>query len=100
MVTLAVNGARLALVLLPVVLLSCSETELRVIYEEPTFYEQPDALAPTLWTDSFQQRTVVASDILFVVDSSCSMQDEQDELAANFESFIQTFVNSSTIDFL
>jgi hypothetical protein len=101
MVTLGVKAARLALILafLPVVLLSCSETELRVIYEEPTFYEQPDALAPTLWTDSFQQRTVEASDILFVVDSSCSMQDEQDELAANFENFIQTFVNSSTIDY-
>ena len=80
-------------------LLACSETELRLIYEEPTFYEQPDALAPTRWTDTFQQRTVEASDILFVVDSSCSMQDEQEELAANFESFIQTFVNSSTIDY-
>ncbi len=77
----------------------CSETELRVIYEEPTFYEQPDALGPTLWVDRFQQRTVDASDILFVVDDSCSMQDEQDELAANFASFIQTFVDSSTIDY-
>jgi hypothetical protein len=78
---------------------SCSETELRVIYDKPTFYEQPDALGPTLWTDLFQQRTVEASDVLFVVDNSCSMQDEQDELAANFESFIQTFVNSATIDY-
>ena len=75
----AVNMARLILLLaiLPALLFSCSETELRVIYEEPTFYEQPDALAPTLWTDTFQQRTVEASDILFVVDNSCSMIDEQ-----------------------
>jgi len=77
----------------------CSETDLRVIYLEPTFYEQPDALGPTLWVDSFQQRTVEASDVLFVVDNSCSMQDEQDELAANFSNFIETFVNSSTIDY-
>jgi len=76
----------------------CSENELRVIYEQPAFFDQPSALGPTQWSDEFQQRTVDASDILFVIDDSCSMSDEQDELAANFENFIQTFVQS-TIDY-
>ena len=49
-------------------LASCSDTQLHTIYEEPTIYDLPDALGPTLWTDTFQQRTVEASDILFVVD--------------------------------
>jgi len=76
----------------------CSDTELRVIYEQPAFFDQPSSLGPTQWEDEFQQRTVDASDILFVIDDSCSMSDEQDELAANFDSFIQTFVQS-TIDY-
>jgi len=76
-------------------LASCSETQLRTIYEEPTIYDQPDALGPTIWTDEFQQRTVEASDILFVVDDSCSMEDEQEELAANFDNFIQSFVGTN-----
>ena len=79
-------------------LASCSDTQLRTIYEEPTIYDQPDALGPTVWTDEFQQRTVEASDILFVVDDSCSMEDEQEELAANFDSFIQSFVGTN-LDF-
>ncbi|HCP47130.1 MAG TPA: hypothetical protein DIU15_13885 [Deltaproteobacteria bacterium] len=76
----------------------CSDTELRLIYEQPAFFDQPSALGPTQWRDEFQQRTVDASDILFVVDDSCSMSDEQDALAANFDNFIQTFVQS-TIDY-
>lgn len=81
---LCLAGALLAVV-------ACSDTQLRTIYEEPTIYDQPDALGPTIWTDEFQQRTVEASDILFVVDDSCSMEDEQEELASNFDSFIQSF---------
>ena len=82
-------------VLVLVAALGCSDSELRVIYEEPTLYEQPDALGPTIWTDEFQQRTVEASDILFVVDDSCSMSDEQEELDSNFESFITSFVGTN-----
>lgn len=73
---------------------ACSETELRTVYSPPVLYEQPDALGPTLWSDEFQQRTVDASDILFVVDDSCSMQGEQAELASNFDSFIQSFAGT------
>jgi hypothetical protein len=40
-------------------------------------------------TDGFNQRENRAVDVLFVVDDSCSMDDEQRELAANFSSFIR-----------
>jgi hypothetical protein len=78
--------------------IGCSESELRTVFEAPEFFDQPDALGPTEWRDTFQQRTVAASDILFVVDSSGSMGDEQEELAANFERFISAFQDSS-LDF-
>ncbi len=80
-----------ALLIAGLLLVACSDNTLRVIYEEAPLAEQPDALGPTIWTDEFQQRTVEASDILFVVDDSCSMEDEQEELAANFDNFIQHF---------
>lgn len=81
-----------------VALSACSETQLRTVYEEPQFFDQPDTLGPTVWIDEFQQRTVPESDILFVVDNSCSMSDEQEELIANFDAFIQGFINT-TLDY-
>jgi len=39
-------------------------------------------------TERFQQRDVARVDVLFVIDNSCSMQDDQDALAANAETFI------------
>jgi hypothetical protein len=78
--------------------IGCSESDLRQIYEAPEFFEQPDALGPTQWQDDYQQRTVAQSDILFVVDSSCSMEGEQDELASNFDGFISNFVGT-TVDY-
>ena len=41
--------------------------------------------------DVFQQRRKNTVDVLMVVDNSCSMFEEQDKLAANFESFIDAF---------
>lgn len=83
------------LALAALLIAGCSETELRTIYEEPQLFDQPDALGPTIWTDQFQQRTVEASDILFVIDDSGSMQDEQDELIANFQNFSENFVGTN-----
>lgn len=76
---------------------ACSEQSLQVVYELPTFSEQPAALGPTLWVDEFQQRTVQKSDVLFVVDNSGSMGDDQGTLASNFDSFISSF-QDSTLD--
>ncbi len=88
----------LLLVLAAGSVVACSDNELRQIYEEPEFFEQPDALGPTQWEDEYQQRTVAQSDILFVVDSSCSMEGEQAELASNFDGFISNFIGT-TVDY-
>jgi hypothetical protein len=56
--------------------------------------EQPEQLGETMREDIFIQRTAEASDILFVVDNSCSMQEEQQALLTNFWNFIQFFVDS------
>ena len=42
-------------------------------------------------TDIFQQNRRNIVDILLVVDNSCSMIEEQDKLAGNFDAFIQAF---------
>ena len=42
--------------------------------------------------DVFQQERRNTVDILVVVDNSCSMQEEQEKLSSNFESFISAFV--------
>jgi hypothetical protein len=51
-------------------------------------------------SDSFQQASATSSDVdlLFVMDNSGSMQDEQDGLADNFETFITEFASRS-LDF-
>ncbi|MEQ9497583.1 MAG: choice-of-anchor D domain-containing protein [Deltaproteobacteria bacterium] len=54
---------------------------------------QPQAL------DVFQQRSVSEDvDVLFVIDDSCSMGDDQQALAANFSVFIQS-ANVRSVDF-
>ncbi|MCK6512516.1 choice-of-anchor D domain-containing protein [Myxococcota bacterium] len=49
-------------------------------------------------TDVFNQATQPKVDILFVVDNSCSMGDEQSSLGSNFTSFI-TFAQNLKVDF-
>ncbi len=48
-------------------------------------------LRPNEQTDVFLQETRNVVDILLVVDNSCSMIDEQEKLADNFQSFIDAF---------
>jgi len=42
-------------------------------------------------TDVFQQNRVNAVDLLIVIDNSCSMVEEQENLAANFDALIENF---------
>jgi len=56
---------------------------------------QPDELGETFQEDVFIQRTAEASDILFVVDNSTSMYDEQQALIDNFTYFIQFLVGTA-----
>jgi hypothetical protein len=48
--------------------------------------------------DTFKQRAAAQVDIMWVVDNSATMQGEQDNLAANFDSFI-AFIDESQIDY-
>ena len=56
--------------------------------------DQPDQLGQSYSEDQFIQRTAERSDILFVVDNSCSMIEEQQALMTNFFEFAQFFVDS------
>jgi hypothetical protein len=49
-------------------------------------------------TDEFEQLETPEVDILFVIDNSCSMSEEQASLASNFSSFIQ-FADSQALDY-
>jgi hypothetical protein len=48
--------------------------------------------------DQFEQEPTDKVDVLFVIDDSCSMEDDQTALAANFSSFIRT-ANIRSVDF-
>ena len=48
--------------------------------------------------DVFEQEEINKADILFVVDNSCSMAEEQEDLSSNAEDFVNTLV-SNGIDF-
>ncbi|MEZ4238653.1 MAG: hypothetical protein R3F59_21375 [Myxococcota bacterium] len=74
-------------------LAGCVEYELP---QDLPVYPASDAppLAAREQTDAFLQSTTPVVDILFTIDNSCSMEDEQAALAANFPSFIQYFEGS------
>jgi len=55
---------------------------------------QPPPLRRRTQTDTFFQEIRRTVDILLVVDNSCSMVDEQQKLAANFDNFIQQFLEA------
>jgi hypothetical protein len=56
-------------------------------------YDVP-GLLPETHVDRIVQVVVPKADILWVIDNSCSMKDEQDELALNFPEFMSFFLNS------
>lgn len=47
-----------------------------------------------LWTDVFQQDRANEVDLLVVIDNSCSMVEEQGNLARNFDALLQRFVDA------
>lgn len=64
-------------------------------YVVPLFGEGADN---PINTDEFAQLETPEVDILFVIDNSCSMSQEQASLASNFSSFIQ-FADSQALDY-
>lgn len=80
------------LVALPL-LVGCSETSINAwpgLNDPPN----PPNLEVSTRVDRTVQVTVPAVDVLFVVDDSCSMSEEQNALATNFDSFINYFIGS------
>jgi hypothetical protein len=55
--------------------------------------EQPEIKGPDHWTDVFRQRDAKV-DVLWVIDVSDSMEDERTQLAANFDSFMNSLTAS------
>jgi predicted small secreted protein len=54
----------------------------------------PPAVESPYGSDRIVQVTIPQVDVLFVVDNSCSMEEEQEALGANFDAFLEFFVGS------
>ncbi len=74
-------------------LVGCQDYNLQGSGDIPGKYNPPD-LAATEQVDRITQLTIPAVDVLFVVDNSCSMEEEQRALRDNFDSFMQYFTGS------
>jgi len=58
-------------------------------------YQDAESIYYSSVLDSFTQSANASSDILFIVDNSCSMSTWQTHVANNFSSFINVFYNSA-----
>lgn len=75
------------------VLIGCVEYELPA--EVPKYpVSEPPVVLPPVQTDTIVQVSVPVVDVLFTIDNSCSMEDEQSALSANFPRFMGYFVGS------
>lgn len=75
-------------------LAACSDYDLKGSSDVQGKYNPPE-LGAQLQADAITQVTVPAVDVLWVIDNSCSMEEEQAALRDNFSSFIQYFVGST-----
>ncbi len=89
--------ARLLLALVPFVAIGCVEYDLTNENDEQGTYNPPDLENETR-TDRVVQVTVPAVDVLWIIDNSCSMEEEQRALTQNFDSFMAYFTDSG-LDF-
>jgi hypothetical protein len=60
----------------------------------PPVEANPPEIATPVRTDSITQVTLPSVDVLFVIDNSCSMQDDQQSLRDNFPLFMEYFLGS------
>jgi hypothetical protein len=84
---------RIAVLLLGLSFVGCTEYDLSddgVVYGEPN---PPDLMVPVR-TDRHVQTPVPVVDILWVIDNSCSMEEEQSALTQNFPLFMNYFLGS------
>ncbi len=79
--------------ILPILVTGCSETELRSTLP-PAGVPNPRALESVTQTDKLVQVQVPEVDILWIVDNSCSMFEEQTGIAQNNPVFMDFFLGS------
>lgn len=72
---------------------ACQEPSIYGIYDYTGAGEAPSLRTPRK-TDVVEQRIQPKVDVLWVIDNSGSMNEEQEKVAVNFEAFTQFFVNS------
>lgn len=69
--------------------------EYEISKDPPTYpVSEPPVIEAPVQTDVIVQVTIPVVDVLFVIDDSCSMEDEQGALTANFPRFMDYFVGS------
>lgn len=76
-----------------VLLASCQDYNLSGSADQGGKYNPPD-LSPERQVDAITQVTVPAVDVLFVIDNSCSMEEEQRALRQSFPEFMTYFLGS------
>ena len=78
---------------LPLLLLACSDYNIHDQNDALGKYNPPD-LGAEEKTDRIVQVTVPSVDVLWVIDNSCSMEEEQTALSSNFGKFMSYFTDS------
>ena len=81
------------LLALPLLLIGCSDYNIHDQNDALGKYNPPD-LGAEEKTDRIVQVTVPSVDVLWVIDNSCSMEEEQTALSANFGKFMSYFTDS------
>ena len=81
------------LLALPLLFVACSDYEIHDNNDALGKYNPPD-LGAEVKTDRIVQVTVPSVDVLWVIDNSCSMAEEQASLTQNFSKFMNYFTNS------
>jgi len=77
-----------------VLALGCDGSLVMDVGDDDTVAGDDDTVDDGMREDVFEQRVAGETDVLFVVDNSCSMEEEQQALQSNFYNFIQFFVGS------
>src|SRR4051794_9315310 len=74
-------------------MVGCNDYNLKGTADQAGKYNPPD-LAPEVRVDAITQVTIPAVDVLWVIDNSCSMSEEQEALRSNFADFMAYFSDS------
>ncbi len=80
--------------MISLLLIACQDYNLKGPGEDQPGKYNPPELASTVQNDRITQVTVPAVDVLWVIDNSCSMEEEQFALRSNFDSFMTYFTGS------